>query len=236
MAATYVARPSRKLWGAVRVWAWLYIAASSLVVAAMFWRLSLMRGIPGDAYMTEMHVIADFVPGAGTEIWLTLGASILMMATYLVSVVLVLMWYLRSVRNAHALVNGMQTSPKWAIWFFIIPLISLWKPYGMTSELWRSSHKPDGWRGTADVPLIRWWWGLVLFSGFSSTAANATSRAAQTVAQMGISDMWLIASAGLAVAAGLLFLHIGGRITDLQNRMIETGREKPAPEAGRFAD
>lgn len=236
MGERHVAKPSRKLWGAVRIWACLYIFTATATIAAFGYRLSLIGQLPAGTYMTEMHVAADLIPGAEAEMWATWCAGLLNFAAWVVAAILVLMWYLRSVRNAHALVTGVRTSPGWVVWLFIIPLVSLWRPYGITSELWRSSHSPDGWKSLPDVPVIRWWWAAVLAGGFASTASTVTARAAETVGQIMVSDGALIASLALHILAGLLFLRIGGRITDLQNRMIEAGREKPPREAGRFAD
>lgn len=236
MADRHVAKPSRKLWGAVRVWAWLYMAASVCLAGSLAYRLHLFSQLAPEGPFSEMDDLSLIVPGAEMEFWTTSGAFLLYVAAYVVCIVLVLMWYLRSVRNAKALIAGVRTSPAWAVWYFFIPLISYWKPYGMTSELWRSAHAPDDWKRLPDVPLIRWWWALVLFGSFAGTYANLGSRMAGTVMEMQVSEGALVASLVLNILAGLMFLRIGGRITDLQNRLIETGRERPTPPPGRFAD
>ena len=222
------ARPSDRLWGAVRIWAWLFMASAALGILAFSYRVWLLSQIPGDAPMSEYDLISDYLIGADSEVWITAVAGLSYFLTYVIGAFLVLKWYLRSVRNARALSNGVETSPKWAIWWFIIPLVSLWKPYSMTSELWRSSEAPDRWKGARDPALLRWWWGTVLAANFVGTATNIMSRAVSTAAHVLTSDTVLIACYVLQIAAGLLFLRIGGPISRRQTGLIAAGRSAPA--------
>lgn len=222
------AKPSIRLWGAVRVWAWLFMASAALAVVASGYRVWLLAQIPGDTPMGEYDLLSDYVVGAEAELWTSAVAGLLNFATYVVAAFLVLKWYLRSLRNAHALYAGVETSPKWAIWGFIVPVLSLWKPYSMTSELWRSSQSAERWKGMPDPSLLRWWWGAVLAGGFCGTAANIMARGARTASQMLASDAALIASFLISIVAGLLFLRIGRAISCGQTELITSGGAAPA--------
>jgi len=197
---------------------------------AYSYRLWLLNQLPSDAFMSELSFLSDYLPGAGAEMWMTGLAGLLYVPTYVIAAILVLMWFLRSIRNAHALSNGVETSPAWVIWWFIIPLVSFWKPYGMASELWRSSKAPDKWKGLPDPALLRWWWGFVLLGGFVFSASNIFSRSAETVEQVAAADSALIAGHLLHMVAGLLFLRIGGPISKGQTELITAGRVAPPPE------
>ncbi len=226
---SYSSKRTDRLWGAVRIWAVLFILSSAAAMAAFGYRVWLLAGIAGDTLMNEASYISDYVPGAEAEAFTTAGAALVYLLTYLVSAFLVLMWYLRSVRNAHALSNGVETSPKWAIWWFFIPLVSLWKPYSMTSELWRSSRQPDGWKSLPDPALLRWWWGAVLVSGIVINISTILSRSAASVSHLVISDSVLIGGYALQILAGVLFLRIGGEISRRQTALISEGRVAPPP-------
>ena len=235
MSKKHDPRPSDRLWKTVRLWSWLFIGSTVAIAAAFAYRLALLRQIPGDAPMDEFGLISDYLPGAEAEVWTSLAASLAYLVCYLVCIFLVLKWYLRSVRNARALSNGIETSPGWVVWSFIVPLISLWKPYAMTSELWRSSHEPESWRGKTDPALLRYWWGAVLLSGLVISVSSVMSRAATTVAHVAIGDGVLIVGYLLQIAAGLLFLKIGGPISRNQTRLIAEGRLRSTPQAGEYA-
>jgi len=226
---SYPAKPTDRLWGAIRIWAVLFILSTAAAMAAFGYGLWLFSRIAGDTYMNEASYISDYVPGAEAEAFTTAGAALAYLLTYFVSAFLVLMWYLRSVRNAHALSNGVETSPKWAIWWFIIPLVSLWKPYSMTSELWRSSRQPDGWKSLSDPGLLRWWWGAVLVSGLIINISTVLSRTAASASQLVISDSVLVGGYALQILAGVLFLRIGGEVSRRQTALIAEGRVAPPP-------
>lgn len=229
------AKRTDRLWGAIRIWAVLFILSTAAAMAAFAYRLWLLGRIGADTPMNEVSYLSDYVSGADAEVFTTAVAALAYLLTYLVSAFLVLMWYLRSVRNAHALSNGVETSPKWAIWWFIIPLVSLWKPYSMTSELWRSSRQPDGWKSLPDPALLRWWWGAVLVGGMVINVSAGLSRTAETAGQIAISDSILIGGYALQILAGVLFLRIGGAVSRQQTALIAEGRVAPPPSQPTWA-
>lgn len=231
MTKAHAAKPTDRLWGAVALWGRLFMACAALNVAALGYRIWLLARIPGDTPMGEYDFLSDHVSGAEAEVWTTPIVAGLYILTYLVSVVLVLKWYLRSVRNAHRLVDGVRTSPRWTIWWFILPVVSLWKPYGMTSELWRSSHAPDRWKRLRDTPLLRPWWGAVLVAGSFSTASSLMSRSITTASHLLMSDATLAVACLFQIVAGVLFLRIGAPVSRLQSQMIAEGRVRPAGNA-----
>jgi len=226
---THSPKPSLRLWGTIRIWAVLFMLFTAASIGAFSYRIWLLSGIPSDAYMTEMAFISDYVPGADAEMWTTGLSALLYFVAYFVAAILILMWFLRSIRNARALGAGIETSPAWVVWWFIIPVVSLWKPYGMASELWRSSEAPDQWKGLPDPALLRWWWGAVLLSGFIAGASSLLSRTAQTAGQILISDSVLIAGYVVQIIAGILFLRIGGPISKRQTSLIARGPAAPPP-------
>lgn len=217
---TYTARPIDRLWGALRGWAIFYLLASGALVAATGYRLSLLAVLPSDIGMTEM----DVLPGGDLEMVATTVASLVWVLAYFVAGFLTLKWYYRATQNAHALTAGVENSPAWALWGFVVPFISLWKPYGVTSELWRSSLAPDRWKGLRDPVAMRWWWGLVLAGSLALSASNFMSKSATTVHELTITAGVVIAGTVLHMAAGILFLRIAGPISARQTDLIGAGR------------
>lgn len=224
---TYTPRPIDRLWGMVRGWAIFYLLATGALVAATAYRFSLLAALPSDMGMTEM----DTLPGGDLEMLATTVASLIWMLAYFVAGFLTLKWYYRAANNANALSAGVENSPYWALWGFVIPVMSLWKPYGVTSELWRTSLAPDRWKGLRDPIMMRWWWGLVLVGSLPLSLSNYMSKSATTVHELAITAGVMMAGMVLHIAAGILFLRIAGPISARQTELIGAGRVAPPEDA-----
>lgn len=232
MPKTYVARSTRQLWGVVRIWALLFMGAAAAAVLAYAYRTILLGQMPANTFLVE----GGDIPGHPEELLLLGVVSIAYLVTYIGGAFVVLTWFLRSVRNGHALGLRLETSPKWVIWFFIIPVVSLFKPYAMASELWRSSANPEKWKGADDPALLRGWWAAVLGSGFIMTIGDLMSRTANTPGPLiGASAVFIVGYL-LQIAAGVLFLRIGGAISQRQSLLIDAYVFSDAAEtAGQLA-
>lgn len=232
MPKTYVARSTRALWGVVRIWALLFMGAAALCVVVYAYRAVLLSQVHPGLFLVD----GSELPGHPEELWMAGIAGVALLVTYIGGAFVVLTWFLRSVRNGHALGLRLETSPKWVIWFFIIPLVSLFKPYAMASELWRSSANPEKWKGVDDPALLRWWWAAVLVSGFVMTVGDLMSRTANTPGPLiGASAVFIVGYL-LQIAAGVLFLRIGGAISQRQSLLIDASVFSDAAEtAGQLA-
>lgn len=224
-------RATDRLWGAIRGVGWWYIVSATFLAAAFLFRGIALGALDSSEYFSE----ADMLPGEDLVLLLLGVAAISLIVAYLTGAFLVLRWYLRSIRNAHVLHRGIQTTPRWVIWSFIVPVISLIKPYTMTSELWRSSHRPDDWRKAGDPSILRWWWGLLLLGSLLSTIADGIGRSADTAGVVQASAFISLVSLALQIVASLLFLRIGGRISRLQTELVIAGHRPPEPTAPAWA-
>ncbi|MBW8880503.1 MAG: DUF4328 domain-containing protein [Asticcacaulis sp.] len=45
---------------------------------------------------------------------------------------------------------------------YIIPIMSLWKPYGVMREIYKASRDPQGWQEAKQASIIGWWWACYL--------------------------------------------------------------------------
>ena len=224
-AKPFEPRSSLKLWGAIRVWAWIFIFAALALIGLSAWRAHWLFALD-NAPITEIEL---YDGTSLTETLAFVGFSCLLILAYVVGAVLVLSWYLRSVRNGQILTRGMEARPTWAVWYFIIPVVSLFKPYSMTSELWRSSLRPEGWKALRDPAMLRWWWGCVLTAGVIATVADIFSRQAVSADVLAQTAVAATLAFGLQVLAGLLFLRIGGQISWQQSALIDEGYRPPQP-------
>ncbi len=75
-------------------------------------------------------------------------------------------FHYRAMRNLQVIdAADLRTTPFWAVGYYFVPIVALWKPLGAVRQVWRASHNPE----TADVPVpafIGWWWFFWLVSNF----------------------------------------------------------------------
>jgi hypothetical protein len=221
---TWAPRATDKLWGAIRIWGTIFIVMAATLAGLLIHKAVLLGAFAPLDYMTQEDLV-----GSDIEAVATLGVVVLFLLAYVVGAFLVLCWYLRSIRNARVLHRGIQTSPTWVVWYFIIPILSLFRPYSMTSELWRSSKQPEGWKGARDPVALRWWWGALLGAGFISLVGDGICRSAETAGMLQTGTVLVASCYVLQGLAGVLFLGIGGRISKRQTALVVAGHRPPEP-------
>lgn len=113
-------------------------------------------------------------------------------ASYIIAAVAFLRWiYLASKNLAPLGVSGQRFSPGWAVGWWFIPIMWLFRPYQVMAEIWRGSYPetgPEAWQDLPVSPLMGFWWAawlvsnwianvsiLILFSSDTSIDALITS-------------------------------------------------------------
>lgn len=128
----------------------------------------------------------------------------LQFALHWFTVVLFGCWIVRANRNVRALgAGGLRITPGWAVGYFFIPIINLWRPYQAMKDLWQASHTPVSWGSspvervnTVRAPagqnpplwactpaslLLPTWWGLWLLYFLLTRIASSTPEQAQAL-------------------------------------------------------
>ena len=85
-----------------------------------------------------------------------------------VAFILMLFWTFRAHRNLAALGADDVRFSSWTVLWWLVPVVQLFRPYQLVSEIWRSSD-PAGAREGAHRPqpsraLLRWWGALLVGS------------------------------------------------------------------------
>jgi hypothetical protein len=140
----------------------------------------------------------------------TAQASGLILLSTLLSAIAFLAWLSRSVENAPLLGLGTPpASPRWAIGWWFVPIMSFWKPFGVVRDLYV---RLGG--AAAPVGLVSAWWltwiaGLILdrVSGVMVDRAS-TLDAVRSVFVLGI--VAELSLAGAAILAILLVRRMQG--------------------------
>jgi hypothetical protein len=137
--------------------------------------------------------------------------SMISLATALGSLVALLVWIYRAYANLPALQsNEIQFTPGWAVGWFFVPIMNLFRPYQVVRELWNGSD-PNRFTLSGQVldepassAIVGWWWGLRIASGVLGQVIFRMAAGAETIEG-------LLALSYVSIAVGALCdipLHI----------------------------
>jgi hypothetical protein len=139
--------------------------------------------------------------------------ALLRMPILLACWIVVGMWIYRTNANAHAMGGDVSITPGWAVGWFAVPFASLILPYQGVSETWLASHEMAGLDGEAGLPLVRWWWGLWLVSGFVGYGTFFMARDPELVEAESYA---LVVAALFQVALSLVLIRLMRRLAAVQ--------------------
>jgi hypothetical protein len=142
-------------------------------------------------------------------------------ACTLVTAVLFLCWFYRARANVSLWgARGLTGSPGWAVGYFFIPILNLFRPCQVAQETWRASGPETGphdaftWRRVAGSPLIVAWWITWLIARILNTASGRLGD--QDLDAMIGSTMVGLLGAGLSLLAALLAVLVVLRMRSRQ--------------------
>ena len=135
----------------------------------------------------------------------------------LATVVVFAIWIYRAGYNARQLgAAGMQFSPGWAVGWYFIPILNLWKPYQAMKEIWKASAAPAGWQEYQRGPILPLWWGFFLFSNFLNNASFRISLFAKEIPQIVGADILATVADAVDIVASLIALALVRQIYRMQ--------------------
>ncbi|MBV9996984.1 MAG: DUF4328 domain-containing protein [Caulobacteraceae bacterium] len=103
----------------------------------------------------------------------------LFMVGVVASYVISAFWIYRAACNVRALgARGLQSSPGWAVGWYFVPVMCLFKPFTAMEEIWQASMAPAKWRLQRPPNLLRWWWASWLIVGFVGYIVLIIARSA----------------------------------------------------------
>lgn len=120
----------------------------------------------------------------------------------------------------------MRFTPGWSVAYYFIPILNLFRPYQVMREIWHVSGNPEKHKDQDEgSPLLSWWWGLWLVSGFIGMALGNAVDASQVVH---IDDLrretWLsIVASLLAIPLCLVAIRLVKTIFARQERLVRGG-------------
>ncbi|MDB4780351.1 DUF4328 domain-containing protein [bacterium] len=148
---------------------------------------------------------------------------------YLLTAVIFGCWIVRANKNARALgADDLRITPGWAVGYFFVPILNLWRPYQAMKGLWQASHSPSSWTSLTASPILPAWWTLWLVSSFVSQAAfraamdtNQIDDPNKIIAGLKTATFLDIASASVEIPLCLVAMFLVTQITHAQKTHVE---------------
>ena len=147
--------------------------------------------------------------------------SMTYIGTLVVAGIVFISWMHRAYKNLEPLRGLLQDhSPWWVVFGWIIPIISLFRPYQLMKEIYRDSSPglPD--RGES-TPLLPIWWALWLLGGWIGNVAGNLVFQGETARDFITADRFYIVTDALALAALVFAVVLVHRITSNQQTKYE---------------
>jgi hypothetical protein len=157
--------------------------------------------------------------------------SIAQIALAVVTGIVVLIWIHRANRNAHALgAKNMHFTPGWAVGWYFIPILNLWKPYQAMKEIWKASANPSDWQSQKTPALLPWWWFFWIATNIFGQIVFRVSLGAEEMDELTTASLLGIAADALDIPLDVLMIVIIGRITGMQMGHFASLPEGRGPE------
>jgi hypothetical protein len=144
--------------------------------------------------------------------------------------VVFLTWFYTAHANLKLLrARGLQYSPGWAVGYFFIPIVNLFRPYQIMQEIWKASDPSDADRGRSagrasprGSTVAGFWWTCWLLSNFLGNLRLRFDLArAPSIEEARIGAMYDVIGGLFFIAAGLLLIFLIKGIVRRQNEKFE---------------
>lgn len=147
------------------------------------------------------------------------------MILYTITAILFLVWIHRAHRNLPSLgVEGLKYSPGWAVGGFFVPILSLFRPFQVVTEIWKASDPTVGlddstaWQNARTSPMVISWWLLFIISGLVGWTIFRLSLRAESLEEM-LTASWLYLLINIVeIPAAILVIKVVRIIDSRQER------------------
>ena len=213
----------------------IVIVLQLFMIGSLFMQITLLN----DA---QIGVVITPERGAANDLrqerlmWLSLAAII-------ASFIAILVWVYHSHRNLPALqARKLEFSPGWAVGWFFIPIMNLFKPYQAILEIWNQSQPGQLFTAAgAAVPaksgsLVLTWWLLRVVGGIAGRASDKFGSEDGTIEQY-LAVSWvaialiLVLNIPMFVCQILLVLQVQ-KFQDQRQKLVTAAQATPPASVG----
>ena len=155
---------------------------------------------------------------------------------YLLTSIAFLLWMFRAYSNLTLLgARALEYSPWWTVGGFLVPILSLFRPYNVMEEIWCASDPNEegeqSWKWKKSPSILSWWWGLFLAMNALDTFQSFLGREGATGAAGSLNIMSDLLHIPAAVMAILVIRSVDARQGQGRDRLLSTPPPVPVVES-----
>lgn len=103
---------------------------------------------------------------------------------YIVTAIFFGRWIYVAATNIRSLgATRLVFTPGWAVGYYFIPIVNLWKPYQAMREIWNASHTPTARSYERGNALLGFWWTFWVLSNVAGQVAFRITMAGKTASE-----------------------------------------------------
>lgn len=191
---------------------WLSILSELAFAGQNVLTLNFLAGAEGGALTgAELEQAALRVDQVATVV------GIAYLVVYLATTVLCSVWIYRASWNAREIQpDPNRITPGWAIGWFFVPLLSLWKPYGAMVQCLNSSVNPQGGIDTPAPGFVTGWWIFWVVTTLGGNVSFRLSNRAGTYDDFRVAAIFDLGLAPISIVSAILFIRVIKTITQAQ--------------------
>lgn len=203
-----------------------HLAISCIAVVSGYLEHDLLVGFREGLFESEERATASAETSDTRQAIVGAAQLIILMTSGYLS----LRWIHRAAGNARALgATGLEFTPGWAVGWYFIPILNLWKPYRAMKEIWQASANPADWRLERPPALLRWWWALWLIDSVLANLSFRLAWRAEEIDELLRASRVTLASDIAAIPLSVAFLLVIHRVHALQSRCASVPQPPSAP-------
>jgi Domain of unknown function (DUF4328) len=191
---------------------YLEIAIAIIGLISDFSQFQLLNSVSSGVYENENELtsLADSNDSRQQIIMISLLVAIV------VSRALFFRWvYLVNAKTRENGVQGMEFTPGWAVGWFFVPIASLWKPYEVMEEIWKTNSNPKNWHDEITPTYFSLWWFLWIMTLIVSKISSHLYSKANVITDFITANLFAILADCFEVALCVLIIKMVTDITKL---------------------
>jgi hypothetical protein len=188
-----------------------------LILGAVVGAVAVISGIMQAALLNRSYTGAEGSNNDSREKMVAL----IQVGLYLLTVVVFGRWIFCANQNVRALgAKGLMVTPGWAVGYFFVPIVCLWKPYQAMKELWRASQNPVAWQSITSSQILPGWWTLWIVYMLFSRASTSEIKNAHTILDLQTGTYTQIASDVINIGLCVIAMILVSQIWSAQKKVV----------------
>lgn len=180
-----------------------------LQIVALIGQWRLLSRMADHAFASQ----GDVATAAQASDGLVALAALLFVVSLVLAYIVAGFWIYNAACNVRALgARGFQNSPGWAVGWYAVPLMSLFKPFQAMEEIYQASASPARWQGLETPVLLRFWWGAWLLAGITGYVVAIVARTTTDIPGLIGATQFQLIDIAVDLVASALFVIIVWRI------------------------